>query len=157
MQKKSLMAFGVLTVLIINMTSVSAIQRTPVMDSYWVWNWAKTVLEDEMKTSGITITSEDIAYARQIVDSMEKSCAEYGDIQCQLLEEDKQTLEKLLRVQASQGGMTSDEPVAANNMLSKAWSQLKYMMKSVELIKQILGQGLYDKFTGKNQTSFFGK
>ena len=109
--------------------SVSAVYEI-TQGSDWKWSYAQTYAEDDL--AKLKINAEDIEFARMRVAAAEEDCAEIGGEDkssqwCKWAEEDKQTLARMLKAQASQS-ITSQEDKSQT-----AWA------KFLNIIKKLFG------------------
>jgi hypothetical protein len=140
MQNRGLVALSILVIIISCISFVNA-QAVSEMGPDYKYSYARTYSEAQLAASGITITADDIAYARMRVKSAEDDCAEMGGVWCDYAKDDRNALQKMLNVQARQSGNPQADVTAGNpgrdadigSIISSALNQL------VNLVKGIIG------------------
>ena len=138
MQRKGLMAFSILAILIFGISCVHA-QADAAMGPDYKWSYAQTYSEEQLAASGLIITDNDIAFGRMKLASGEKACTEMGGVWCDYANADRNALAKLLNVKARQSnsplpdisGDNSDPVTYFSNIIYSAWEQLVGLAKAI--------------------------
>lgn len=136
MQKQGLVACSILAILISCIPCiVQAYDMTQGSD--YKWSYAQTYSEDQLAASGLTITDDDIVFARGRVAAAEKDCSNMGGVWCTYAKDDRNALQKMLNVQALQRNNPSPATVDTGpiqdftNMVNSAFSQLEALVKGL--------------------------
>jgi hypothetical protein len=136
MQNGGLAAFCILAIMVSGISCVSA-QADISTGSDYKWSYAQTYSEEQLAASGLTITDNDIAFARGRVKSAEKDCSNMGGLWCTYANDDRNALQRMLNVQAGQENNPSPAEVDTGpipdltNIISSAWSQLVAIAKGI--------------------------
>jgi hypothetical protein len=136
MQRKALIAFSILVIIIFCIPCVSA-QADAGMGSDYKWSYAQTYSEEQLAASGLIITDNDISFAQMKVKSAEKDCANMGGVWCTYANDDRNALQRMLNVQARQANNPSPVVVDSGpipdltNIISSAWNQLVAIAKGI--------------------------
>lgn len=141
MDNRGLAAFCLLAAILFCVPCVSA-QTHPMMESPdWRFAYAQSHTEEELAAVGVRINGNDISFARMKVAAAEKDCANMGGVWCDWAKEDREALQRMLRVQAGQantplpgsgpGGDPVDIVSSALNQLESIWSTLEGLMRNL--------------------------
>lgn len=91
--------------------------------SDWKWSYAQTYVNDDL--SKMTITDQDIAFAKMRNLSAEKDCTNMGGVWCEWAKNDSLALDRMLKAQGNQVG------APAKDASLTVWAKFVNMLKKL--------------------------